>query len=231
MNIKQLFRILSINRRKTIEAISGTTMGRVVAVHSSTGTVDVQPVINKTVKGQSRPHPVLQEVPVGIQSGGSSYEAYPIAIGDECLLWTCERCFDNWYYGQDMVSPPEDRMFDKSDCIAWVGVKSLANIIQIPSVIERHGDCDIEGDYFHTGDYHLVGDETHEGDRTHAGNTVQTGNNTINGGLAVNNATGPPSTGSGTLNWTGDIVLNGKSLDGHIHSGVQAGGDNSGGMV
>lgn len=228
MEFRELFRLFSTNRKKTIEAMQGNTIGRVEAVNGNT--LDIQPVINKTIRGNSVKFPLLKSVPPIFLQGGASYEAMPISVGDYCLLCVCERCFDNWYMGQDEVSPPEGRMWDISDCFALVGINVLSSAIPIPQVITRRGDADIEGNYVHRGDYDLTGKEAHTGDREHTGNTTQTGNYSINGVLAVSNSSGNPSSGSGTLNWSGDIVLNGKSLDSHTHPGVQPGEGSTGVM-
>jgi len=184
-------------------------MGRVVKVHSKT--IDVQPTLARKVRGVTRVLPVFREVPPLFMQGGAHYEAHPIAVGDSCLLIVCERCFDAWYSGQNEVLPPEDRMFDYSDCVAIVGVNPLASAVPIPSVTTRRGNNDIEGDYVHAGDYDLTGNIDH------LGNTDQTGNLTLTGLLSIINTTGNPSTGNGIINWTGNIVINSISVGGHVH--------------
>lgn len=223
MEWKDLSRLFSLNRRATIKELCGNTVGRVVAVNEAT--LDIQPVLNKNIRGESKKFPVFKSVPPIFMQGGQHYEAHPIAVGDYCLLVVCERCFDAWYNGQDEVLPPDDRMWDYSDCFAIVGINPLGKAISIPSVTTRRGDNDIEGDYVHRGDYDITGNETQEGDKE------QTGNYTLNGIFAINNTSGTPSTGSGVIEWDGNIILNGISLKDHLHSGVQAGGSNSGGMV
>jgi len=163
--------------------MSGPTMGRVVAVNEKT--IDVQPTINRNVRGQSITLPIFREVPPVFMQGGAHYEAHPITVGDSCLLIVCERCFDAWYSGQNEVLPPEDRMFDYSDCVAIVGVNPLASAIIIPLVTTRRGDNDIKGNYVHIGDYDLTGNETHIGDRIHTGNVTQTGNQITTGEIAA----------------------------------------------
>lgn len=183
MGWKDLSRLFSLNRKKTIREMSGPTMGRVVAVNEKT--IDVQPTINRKVRGKSITLPVFREVPPVFMQGGTHYEAHPITVGDSCLLIVCERCFDAWYSGQNEVLPPEDRMFDYSDCVAVVGVNPLAAAITIPTVTTRRGDNDIEGDYHHTGDYDLTGTETHTGERVHTGDTNQTGDQVTTGEISA----------------------------------------------
>ena len=53
------------------------TIGRVVAVHDKT--IDIQPVLNRQVKGESIKLPVFANVPPVFLQGGGSYHAIPIA--------------------------------------------------------------------------------------------------------------------------------------------------------
>jgi len=182
------------------------TIAKVTAV--DTKTIDVQPVINRTIDGESVPLPVFTKVPPVFLQGGSSYSAHPIAIGDYCLLMFTERCFDRWYSGQDNCRPVEYRMHDYSDGLAIVGVNPQDSAITIPQVITHIGDTYAEGDYTQIGNY------------THVGNRTQTGNMTINGDLTV---TGEISCAT--------LTVGGVSFATHIHSDVTPGGSNTGGVV
>lgn len=198
------------------------TVGRVVAVHDKT--IDVQPVINRQVKGKSIRLPVFAEVPPIFLQGGGSFQAFPISIGDNCLLIFTERCFDSWYNGQNEVSPLEYRMHDYSDGFAIVGINPASESIMIPNVIQQTGDTNQDGNYTHqgkrtqTGDYDLTGDITHVGNVDLTGNFTQAGDMDIDGKLDV----------SGNITCA-DIIVNGVSFNSHVHGGVVAGGGNTGG--
>lgn len=137
------------------------TIGRVVAV--GTKTIDVQPVIQRVVDGVPVSLPVFPSVPPVFMSGGTSYDAHPIAVGDYCLLLVVERCFDRWYAGDDNVPPLEQRMHDYSDCFALVGISPASMAKTIPTTIERMGDSTVMGDWMHTGNYTLTGDHVVSG--------------------------------------------------------------------
>lgn len=126
-------------------------------------TINCQPVINRVVNGQSVQITTFREVPPVFMSGGSSYESYPIAVGDYCLLLLSERCYDAWYKGTDFVSPLEMRMHDYSDGFALVGIQNEAGAITIPDVITKIGDMFAQGNWEHVGNV------------TRTGNTNQTG--------------------------------------------------------
>lgn len=120
-------------------------------------TIDAQPVIQRVVDGQAVTLPVFPSVPPVFLSGGTSYDAHPIAVDDYCLLLVSERCFDRWYGGADNVPPIEQRMHDYSDCFALVGVSPASMAKTIPTTIERFGDSTVTGDWIHTGNYTLTG--------------------------------------------------------------------------
>lgn len=152
-------------------------VGRVERVRSTT--IDVQPVTKKVLNGSIIDMPLFSQVPPIFMQGGSSYEAYPISVGDYCLLFVSESNTEKWYSGQDNQQPNEDRMFDYSDSFALVGVNPAAQAKAIPAKTKAVGDKDIEGIYTHDGDIILngislkdfVSDHTHGGVDTGPGNT------------------------------------------------------------
>ena len=189
------------------EALSNlhtATIAKVTAVQAKT--ISVQPVINRVVAGRSIELPEFTMVPPVFMQGGGSHTAYPIAVGDYCLLILTERCFDRWYDGADFQSPAEFRMHDYSDGLAIVGVNPLASAITIPSVIQQTGDTNQDGDY------------THQGDRTQVGDLTVTGNLQVNGNITC----------------TGKLTVATASIGGidfgtHTHIDVEPGNGNTGG--
>ena len=200
------------------------TIAKVTGVQSKT--ISVQPVINRVYQGRSIALTEFVEVPPVFMQGGGSHTAYPIAVGDYCLLILTERCFDRWYGGADFQSPAEFRMHDYSDGLAIVGVNPLASAITIPSVIQQTGDTNQDGNYTHQGDRTQVGDLTITGDLTLTGNMQVNGNITCSGTISAGNFSG---LGGGTMTSTSDIKSKGISLTTHTHSGVEPGTGNTGG--
>lgn len=168
-------------------------------------TINCKPVMNRVVNGKSVELPVFEEVPPVFMSGGTSYTAHPISVGDYCLLSISERCFDTWYNGDDFVSPLELRMHDYSDAFAIVGLHNEAGAITIPTVITQMGDLYADGNHVHDG------------------TMVRTGDTTINGNLDVD----------GDITCTGRITCANATIGGidflsHVHGGVATGGSNTG---
>lgn len=170
-------------------------------------TINCQPVISRVVNDKKIDLPEFAEVPILNFLGGSSSIQMPIAIGDYCILFISERCFDTWYNGQDFEIPLEARIHDYSDSIAFVGLKNAAGELDIPTVITMLGDTYQEGDYEHIGN------------RVQTGNYDVTGDVTITGDLQVN---GNISV-TGTISSGGDITISGKSFLNHTHPGDSGG--------
>ena len=132
-------------------------IGQIEKVNKTT--IDVQPVIARNVNGKEEPLPVFPDVPVVNFLGGTSSIQMPLAKGDDCVLFVSERCFDGWYYGNKNQKPMHPRMFDYSDCVAFVGLKTNANELEIPDTIKITGDTKAIGDWDITGNYTLNGNE------------------------------------------------------------------------
>ena len=203
-------------------------IGQIEKVNKTT--IDVQPVIARNVNGKEEPLPVFPDVPVVNFLGGSSSIQMPLSKGDDCILFVSERCFDGWYYGNKNQKPMHPRMFDYSDCVAFVGLKNKAGELDIPDRIKMVGDTLQIGDYEHQGDREQTGNYILTGDFTINGHTIKNGNLTVNGNITiVGNGSGTVNASGCTVNLTGgDVVADGISLKNHTHGGVQAGGGNTG---
>jgi len=206
------------NSKPTLEStILNSIRGSLVDTHTTLiakitkinqKTIDCKPVISRLVNDKTVDLPVFIEVPVINFLGGSSSIQMPLAVGDYAVLFVVERCFDEWYSGNDFKPPLEARIHDYSDCIALVGLKNMQGELDIPTVIKMMGDVEQQGDYIHTGN------------RTQTGNYNITGNVVINGNLSVN----------GNIIITGgDITIDGVSFKTHTHP--QNNGNDLGGGV
>lgn len=202
-NSNEALDLLSTISLGIMQALSNThtnLVAKVVKVNATT--IDVQPVIAREVNGQTKPLPVFPEVPVINFLGGNSSIQMPIAVGDDCILFVSERCLDNWYFGNNNQKPLSSRMFDYSDSIALVGLKTKANELMIPDTIKITGDTKAIGDWDITG------------------NIEVTGNVKINGNLDV--------VGNITI-ISGDLNVDGISFKNHVH--MQNNGNEQGGGV
>jgi hypothetical protein len=167
MRQEQDYEVLNAALTFALSNLHTNVVCKVTAVGSKT--ISCKPVSNRVVQGVSIELPVFIEVPPIFMNGGSSYDAYPITIGDSCLLIIAERCFDAWYGGADFVSPVELRMHDYSDGFALVGIQPKASAITIPQIATMQGDRLAFGNWNQTGDLERTGDETITGDRNQTG--------------------------------------------------------------
>ncbi|OQC04550.1 MAG: hypothetical protein BWX80_02429 [Candidatus Hydrogenedentes bacterium ADurb.Bin101] len=169
-----LYQVMQDALREMLGNLHTATVARVVQVNETT--VDVQPVINRVVDGESVKLPVFVEVPPVTLQGGGSYLAMPIAEGDYCLLVFTERCFDRWYQGKDEQPPAEMRMHDYSDGFAIVGVNPIQAAITLPQILTIQGDSEQFGNFRLDGDLVVTGKITVDGDVSSGGSIDASGN-------------------------------------------------------
>ncbi len=191
--IEELIKVTQDQINLALANLHTVTIARVTEVGEKL--VSVQPVIARNVLGETKPLPVFTKVKPVFLFGGESSETWPIAVDDECLLITLERCFDLWDIGQDESIPNDPRMHDYSDSVALFGIKRQADEFNIPEIITRVGDS------IHTGNHE------HVGDLTQTGNTTQEGDFDLTGDMSVtgNTESGTYSVG-GEAGWTGNFA-------------------------
>lgn len=183
-------------------------------------TVDVQPTINGVARAQDGSTfdlqmPVIPDCPVMFQGGGGATFTFPIAAGDECLLIFASRCIDSWWGQGGVQGQDELRMHNLSDGFAIVGLRSLPRAISVdPNVVRLRNDDDSAYYEFNP--------------------TAKTMTMVAPGGITMNGVTIDSSGNVGspaTVTATTDVVGGGKHLKTHVHSGVTAGGANTGAPV
>ena len=228
------------NSKPTLEStILNSIRGALVDTHTTLiakitkvnkKTIDCKPVISRLVNNKAVDLPIFVDVPIINFLGGSSSIQMPLSVGDYAVLFVIERCFDEWYVGNDFKPPLEARIHDYSDCIALVGLKNMQGELDIPTVITMLGDTYQKGNYEHLGNRTQTGNYNLTGDFTINGNTVKNGNLTVVGNVTImGKGSGTVNASGCTINLTGgDVIADGISLKNHTHSGVVVGGANTG---
>lgn len=75
-------------------------------------------------------YPLLVDVPCVVMGGLDGSLQLPVVPGDECLLFFCDRDFDQWFVNGAYPAPPNSlRMHSLSDAFALVGVRSAEQAI------------------------------------------------------------------------------------------------------
>lgn len=74
-------------------------------------------------------YPILLDCPVMFLGGGGASLTFPVAKGDECLIFFNDRDIDNWFQGGTGSACATSRLHSFSDGIILVGVRSLPNVL------------------------------------------------------------------------------------------------------
>lgn len=123
----EVFTTFNCHQLGTIESFDPAKQTASVSINvlRSVPNLDVNPPVYKTIS-----YPLLVDVPVFINSGGSGYLTFPIAKGDTCLVLFNDRDIDSWFSTGVVAEPNSSRLHDLSDGLALVGFRSLANVLE-----------------------------------------------------------------------------------------------------
>lgn len=184
-------------------------------------TVSVQPSVKGYVKKEDGTQqavdlPVLPDVPVQFPAGGGVSMTFPIKGGEEVLVSFSSRSPDNWQQSGGQQQPADTGVGGLSGGFAMLGFRSNPRALT---------DVDTEGVVIRSDD-----NMTKVGLSPASGVSVDTDQQvTIAAaqGVGINSGAGPVAI-TGVVQVTGDVVINGISFMGHMHTGVVTGGDDTG---
>lgn len=195
--------------------------GKIVGYDAAKQRVQVQVSIKSFVKQEDGSQkavdlPVLQDVPVQFPGGGGQTMTFPVKEGDETLVVFSSRSPDSWQQsGGDQVAV-DASMHSLSGGFAMMGFRNDTRALPDVSSSEtqiRSDDGKTKIGLSGTGGVSIDTDKS-------VGISAASGVNITGGAGDVNF--------SGTLNVTGEIVLNGISLSTHKHGDVQPGSGSTG---
>lgn len=217
--------------------------GIVRSFHETDQTVSVQLAIREKVRNENgtgyteQAVPVLEDVPLLTPRAGGWSLLFPVQEGDECLVVFCDRCIDAWWQNGGVQSQAESRSHDYSDAIAILGPWSKPRRIsgkwpkKGARLTRDDGDCYVEvgkgtvtigGDCVITGSLTAGGSgSTHKllGDLTSIDTKATVTNSEV--GTYLNGETG-------IYLKAPQVTINDQEFQNHTHTGVTAGGDESG---
>lgn len=204
-----------------------TSIPAVVLAIKGTGEsllVDVQPLVSILMNdGTAVSRAPILNVPLQMPASSKGGLLFPVAVKDNVMLLFSMRGMEVWKYGAGTPNPPSDaRMFDKKDCIA---IPCVNPVSKSPAEISKHSNPYSPSDvvlYHNLGtaqEVEIVLKSNGGGIVINApGNvTVNTPDAYINGNLRVSQSIFAPS-----------MIVAGKELAEHQHSGVTPGGSNTG---
>lgn len=175
----------------------------------ATQTATVQPTISENVRqgqGDAKPTnlPLLTDVPCIFPRAGGYCLTFPVKKGDECLLVFSDMCIDGWWQSGGVQGQMETRRHDLSDAAAILGITSVPRAVvaySTNSVMLRNEE---KSSYIEIAD---------------GGN--------INITAPVVNIVGDVKI-SGSLDVAIEATIGGIAFTPHTHSGVTAGGSDTG---
>lgn len=153
------------------------------------------------------PIPPISDIPLVFPGGGGAFLEFPVAKDDEVLLVFASRSIDNWFgLGGYQPQSERGRIHNLSDAFAIPGPRSLprAKVLDV-NVVRIRNDANDSYIEFNP--------------------TAKTVNIVAPGGITLNGVT---IDNTGVVTTSADVVAAGKHLKTHVHSGVQAGGSNTG---
>lgn len=74
-------------------------------------------------------YPLLLDAPVIFLGGGGTALTFPVAQGDECLVFFNDRDIDTWFNGSSGSAVNTPRLHSFADGLILVGPRSLANVV------------------------------------------------------------------------------------------------------
>lgn len=84
-------------------------------------------------------YPPLLDVPFVILGGGSCSLTFPIAQGDQCLIFFNDRDIDNWATGANSGPVNSNRLHSLSDAIALVGLRAHVDSYDTDRAVLQNG--------------------------------------------------------------------------------------------
>lgn len=180
---------------------------------------------------------LLVDVPVVFQRGGGVTLTFPVKAGDECLVIFADRCIDFWWQNGGVQEPVDSRQHALSDAFAIVGPQSQAKKISGISMTAAQLRTDDGAAFVEVSAGHDITVKTpgkltanaEGGTEITSPTIVLNGAVTINGSLSQGmGASGGGATMLGPISVTNDVTAGGKSLQNHVHGGVQTGGGQTG---
>ena len=214
-----------------IQKINTVFLAKIISVSTKgtegTKTVTAQPLICQIdANGNALPSPKLVEIPhYRVQAGAGAFVVNP-HVGDIGVFVCAKRDISNIKNGvTDPQTPASFRSFDLADAImiATIHTGTASTYVYIDP---DNGTIEIKAPTSLTVNTAAATINASGSTSINSPETTISGHVTIKGGLSVSGGEGAQVDGS--LTTTDDVVANGISLDTHRHSGVQAGGSNTG---
>lgn len=105
-------------------------LGEIESFDATKKTAQIKILFKRVLpSGDIADYPVLVDCPVVTYQGGGGALQFPVAQGDQCLLFFADRNIDAWFKNGAQAAPLSSRAHDLSDGIALVGINALTSIL------------------------------------------------------------------------------------------------------
>lgn len=126
--------LLNLKMQETMLAINCMAIGTIESFDPTTQSAKISLNYKRLTRSgdnefQATEYPPLQDVPCVVMGGGEANLTFPIAAGDGCLVFFCDRDIDAWLYTGKVVPPDTARLHAFSDAIALVGIRAFPNAL------------------------------------------------------------------------------------------------------
>lgn len=244
----QLFMIMSVLSKcataTLVQVVAVTNAGSVTPV----GMVDVQPLINMMDgAGVPIPHSIVHNCPYFRLQGGQNAVILDPQVGDIGIAVFADRDASSVIAVKAQANPGSRRMFSMSDGLYIGGVLNgvpnqyvqfntsgitilspNAVTITAPNVTVNASTAATVNTATATVSASSATNITTP-TMTLNGNLVVNGTSALNGAISGGGTGGAAANFTGAINATGNIKAGSIDLETHVHTGVQAGGSNTGG--
>lgn len=130
-------------KREMLVQINCVKPGRITSYDPTKRTAEVAIGLAQVLAdGSTMPYPPIVDCPVVTLQGGGVGAQFPIANGDECLIFFSDRCIDAWATNGGSNPPPDGRLHDLSDGFVLVGLNSLVNPLMLALLVGEGGFAD-----------------------------------------------------------------------------------------
>ena len=177
-----------------------------VSFDSARNCVTVQPLLQTNIDGQVSNIPPIKDVPVGFYQAGGFAVTHKPAKGDVCMLLVSDRNISKWKLTGGIIDPKSPQHHNMNDAVAYFGLSAFPDAINgIKSGIDiRSKD---------------------------GGNSLNVASGTATltlGGTEIFTATASGVAFNVPVT-APEVNAGGISLTTHRHTGIESGGDTSGG--
>jgi len=128
--------VLDRTKSDVFYGLNCVQVGKIISFNAEKNTASIQIAMKRQLAtGEIVDYPPLQDCPVMVLTGGTSFLSLPIAPGDPCLVLFNDRDIDTWYATGEVNVPPTPRAHSLADGFAIVGVRNQSNALDLDAAL------------------------------------------------------------------------------------------------